>query len=82
MRTLVFATLLALAVGLGGCDKPSADECQKAVDNITKIYGNDPNRDRGAAVRSCRAKSSRAQVACMASAKTAEDLAKCDETKK
>ena len=73
MRALFLCLLLAAA-----CDKPSPNACEKAIDNIDKINGLQPNPERrAAAVRTCRARSSEARVNCMIAAKSKEDLDKC-----
>jgi hypothetical protein len=79
-----WAWVLPLAIGLallGACStKPSEESCEKAVNNIRKLTGQshtDVGADKRAAVRSCRAQSSKDTVECMAEARTAEELFAC-----
>jgi hypothetical protein len=73
MRSLLFACLLFAAA----CNKPTESDCQKAIDNMTKILGGDPNQDVGKFVRECQAHSTKATVQCTIAAKTKDDLEKC-----
>jgi hypothetical protein len=74
---LIGVVLLAAA----GCStKPSEESCEKAVNNIRKLTGQsntDVGADKRAAVRSCRAQSSKDKVECMVEARTVEELDKC-----
>ncbi len=92
--TRVGAVLIGMAMLLGasaGCSpKPSEEACEKAVNNIRKLTGQsqtDIGADKRAAIRSCRAQSSKDTVECMAEARTSEELFGCggkmaDEVKK
>ena len=79
MRRVVLALLLL--GGAAGCStKPSEESCEKAVNNIRKLTGQsntDVGADKRAAVRSCRAQSSKDKVECMVEARTVEELDKC-----
>lgn len=74
------AVLIGLCL-LGACDtKPSEESCEKAVENIRKLTGQshtEMGADKRAAIRSCRAQSSKDTVECMAEARTAEELFAC-----
>ena len=78
MTRLVWAVVLAAA--LVGCNvKPSEEECEKAIDNIRQLTGQNgevSSRQR-AAVRSCQAQSHRETVECYASARTKAELFAC-----
>lgn len=82
-RNLLCAAVLAAALfpGLTGCDtKPTEEACERAVINIRKLTGqtqSEVGADRRAAVRSCRAQSSRDTVECYAEARTKEELFGC-----
>lgn len=80
--TRVGAVLIGVALLLGaGCStRPSEEACEKAVNNIRKLTGQshtEVGADKRAAIRSCRAQSSKDTVECMAEARTAEELFKC-----
>lgn len=78
-RNLLSAAALALA--LVGCDaKPTEEACDRAVLNIRKVTGQthiEVDSDHRAAVRSCRAQSSRDTVDCYVDAQTKEQLFAC-----
>ena len=76
---LVGVTLL-LGAAAGCSTKPSEEACEKAVSNIRKLTGQSNTEigaDKRAAIRSCRAQSSKDTVECMAEARTAEELFAC-----
>ena len=70
MRTRLLSLLLVItAVSASACDKPKQGDCQKAVENINKIYKiNVEPAQVAAAVRKCQASSSKASVDCMIAA--------------
>jgi hypothetical protein len=78
-------TLRAAAVGLlllaGACNKPEAEDCRKAIQNMQELLGTD-NLNKGfdleSEVRRCKGGSSKEAVQCAAAAKTVEELHKCD----
>jgi len=81
----IFLTLLIAAstASTMACNKPTDDECHKAVSNIRRLtgtanssFGADPQ----AAIRSCKGNASKESVQCMMNAKTVEDLQKCEGT--
>jgi hypothetical protein len=81
MRSL-FA--VALVLSLAGCSRPTEDQCREAVDNINKLYGNkqpDPG-EISAAIRKCRAQSTKKSVACIKAATDVKTLEACDDAGK
>lgn len=72
---------VGLAAALAACTaKPTEEQCEKAVANIHKVTGHsqpESGSARGAAVRSCRAQSSRDTVECYIAAQTVDDLFGC-----
>lgn len=80
LATILTAALLAL--GTGACDKPSSEDCEKALRNMQRILGTDSfNNDPAALqgeVRRCRGASSKAAVACAIKAESVADLNNCD----
>ncbi|HET9622580.1 MAG TPA: hypothetical protein VFP84_14510 [Kofleriaceae bacterium] len=71
-----------ISVGVTGCDKPTPEDCQKAIENMQKIeFGDvtafDRTTDISAETRRCRSGSSKEAVACAIAAKNKEDLKAC-----
>ena len=80
MRTLLVVVLLSLGCG----NKPSEEECKKAIANIQKVLGvaeSAVEADTVAAVRKCRGQSTKAAANCMAGAKTIEEIDACEKKK-
>lgn len=81
-RLFGLAMAAALSLGVQACKaKPSEEACKDAIENMRSIYGQDSNEmgaDPIAAIRSCRAQSSKETVECMRTARTPADLAKCE----
>ena len=73
--------LLVLAVmGAGACNKPSADECRQAINNMEKLLGTDSagrSGDIQGEIRRCQGGSSREAVACAMKAATVAELKAC-----
>jgi hypothetical protein len=80
MRTRVLPLLLSAALlSLVACDKPSEADCQKAIENINKIYGQENvAKDTAPAIRKCRSSSKNKEVQCKIAAKDEKDLAACE----
>lgn len=75
---LVLAALVPL--GTGACNKPTQDDCRKAVANVERLLGTEAtarNTDNDAEVRRCRGGSTEENVACMIRATTVEELHAC-----
>jgi hypothetical protein len=80
MRTLLVMVLLSL----GCANKPSEEECKKAISNIQKVLGLEGTAieaDTIAAIRKCRGQSTRQAALCMAAAKTSEEIDACEKKK-
>ena len=81
-RLATILTTVVLALGIGACDKPTSEDCEKALRNMQSILGTDSfNNDPAALqgeVRRCRGASSKAAVACAIKAETLADLNNCD----
>ena len=82
IRIATILTTVLLALGAGACDKPSEDDCEKALRNMQQILGTDTfSKDPAALqseVRRCRGASSKTAVACAIKAETLADLNNCD----
>jgi hypothetical protein len=82
IRLATILTTVLLALGAGACDKPSSDDCEKALRNMQRILGTDSfNSDTATIqgeVRRCRGASSKKAVACAIKAETLDDLNNCD----
>jgi hypothetical protein len=75
---------LVLCLLLAACDKPTEENCRKALLNMEALLGTDNMGASGALegeVRRCRGGSSKDAVACAMKATTLEELEKCDFTK-
>ena len=75
---------LVLCLLLAACDKPTEDNCRKALLNMEALLGTDNTGASGALegeVRRCRGGSSKDAVACAMKATTLEELEKCDFAK-
>jgi|GEM_PF-4201492 len=74
--------VLALATTAVGCERATEEKCREAVRNVFRITQADDTQNAGpdesAAIRSCRANSSRETVECVIAAKSLEDLAACE----
>ncbi|MEO8553126.1 MAG: hypothetical protein ABI678_24300 [Kofleriaceae bacterium] len=80
-RLAILASAIAAALVVGGCDKPSSEDCEKALHNMQRLLGTDSFNDTASIqgeVRRCRGGSSKTAVACAIKAETLEDLNKCD----
>ncbi len=73
--------LFALAAALVACNKPSPENCRKAMLNMEHILGTDNLNKTGdleGDVRRCRGGSTKEAVECAMRAQTMDDLAKCE----
>lgn len=80
VRTGSLLVTAALALVGAGCDKPSEDDCKKAVAHIRKLHGTDredPSVER-AAIRSCRGNASKETVKCINNAQDVAALRACE----
>jgi len=85
MKRLSFVVrVVALVSVLGGgvaCNKPSADDCQKAILKMEQLLGTDNSgktADIQGEVRRCQGGSRREAVACAIKANTLADLKACE----
>lgn len=79
-RALPLAFLLLAAVP--ACNRPTEENCRKAIQNIDKVTGRTPEPvDVAAAVRTCRAEASEEAVACWIAAKSPADVEACEKKK-
>jgi hypothetical protein len=75
---LVLAALVPLATG--ACNKPTQDECRKAISNMERLLGTEAasrNADNEGDVRRCRGGSSKEAVDCAIKATTLDELKAC-----
>jgi hypothetical protein len=79
MKRLLF--LVCVTTSLAACDKPSAEDCQRALENMqVQMFGPTNAFDRtdiSGEVRRCRTGSTKESVACAIAAKSPEDLKAC-----
>jgi hypothetical protein len=72
--------IVALACG-SACNKPSEDDCRKALSNMQALLGTEylsKNSDIQGEVRRCKGGSSKKAVECAIAAKTLEELRACE----
>jgi len=75
------AMLIVAALALGACNKPSTENCRKALANMQRLLGTDNLHDDAAMegeVRRCKGGSTRKSVECAIGAQTLDDLKKCN----
>jgi hypothetical protein len=78
----VLVSVVALALGLTACNKPSEESCRHAIENMQKLIGSEGlTTDIDAQVRRCRGGSSRKAVECATAARTREELMACEFVK-
>ncbi|HEY5936567.1 MAG TPA: hypothetical protein VIU61_18085 [Kofleriaceae bacterium] len=78
LRTVV---VLLLVSGLGGCEKPSEENCRKALANVRTLYKTDTadqQMDNAGDVRRCVGGSSKKAVDCAMNAKSLTELEACN----
>jgi hypothetical protein len=78
-----FLLVVVALAGAGACDKPSAEDCRKAILHVEQLYGTEntgKNGDIEANVRLCKGGSSKQAVACKLKAESIEQLKACDST--
>lgn len=76
---------LVLALGLFGCEKPTVENCRKALSNVRTLYKTDTADQQMATegdVRRCVGGSSKKAVDCAMNAKTLAELEACNFSKK
>ena len=80
MTRIVLA--VALVCGLAACDKPSKDDCRKALGNMQHLMGTENLDNTGGGieteVRRCQGGSSKKAVACAIAATTMDELRRCE----
>lgn len=76
---IVLVVVMGLA-GLGGCTKPSEENCRKALQNMQSILGTENLSEKTGIegeVRRCKGGSSREAVDCAIKAQSLDDLRAC-----
>jgi len=72
---------LGVCLGLVACNKPSDEDCRKAITNMQALLGTSNLTEKGgieSEVRSCKGGSSKEAVACAIKATTLDELRACD----
>jgi hypothetical protein len=79
-RIHVFSAACLLSIAfLVGCNKPTEEDCKKAIENVQKILGTEHlQTDIPGEIRRCRGGSSKTKVACAMAATSLEGLRACD----
>jgi len=74
--------LIALSLwALAACEKPSGEDCRKALVNMQHLLGTEninDNKSLEGDVRACRSGSKKEAVACAIKAQTVDELKACD----
>ncbi len=73
--------LIVVLVSATACNKPSEDDCRKALANMQSLLGTEylsKNSDIQGEVRRCKGGSSKKAVTCAIAAKTLDELRACD----
>lgn len=81
IRTLSAVVVVVLGLASGGCDKPSEEECRKAIANMQTLLGTDKllaTEDLQGAVRRCKGSSSKKSVQCAIDAGSLDALKQCE----
>jgi len=75
-----FAVAVAVSsLGLAACNKPAAEDCRKAIQNMQHLLGTDStNKDIEGDVRMCKGGSSKEAVQCAINATTVDQLKACE----
>jgi len=80
-RYLLVVAVAVAGMSVAACEKPAANDCRMAIQNMLKLMGNDSTTkasDVEATVRLCRGGSSREAVSCAIKAATLAELKACD----
>ena len=81
-RKLLSAALVVVGtLALGACEKPSEEDCRKAIANMQELLGTDKllaTESLQGAVRMCQGASKKKAVQCAIDAKSLEALQACD----
>ena len=80
MKRFLFVLAALAPVGTGACNKPTQEDCRKAISNMERLLGTETaarNTDIESEVRRCRGGSTAAAVACANKATTLDELNAC-----
>jgi hypothetical protein len=82
MKRFLFVAIISVVpvVAVGACNKPSSEDCQRAIANTDKLLGTDNSgstADLQGEIRRCQGGSSRETVACRIKATTPAELKAC-----
>lgn len=84
MTKRILSAVIAAGVALAcaaGCDKPTPDDCEKALRNMQHLLGTEhlsTTASLQGEIRRCRGGSTKEAVACAIKASTLEELKACD----
>ena len=80
VRSIAAAILAVAALSQGACNKPTPDECKKALTNMQELMGTEAVNTPASiasATRRCRGASKKESVNCAAKATTLDELKQC-----
>lgn len=73
-----FAVVLGLLMLAGACDKPTEENCRKALANVRSLLGTEsPESDLAGDIRRCKGGSSKKTVECAMNATSLDQLKAC-----
>lgn len=81
MKRFLFILAALAPLGTGACNKPTPEDCRKAILHWEELLGTDTtsrNTDIEAEVRRCRGGSTKEAVTCVLDAKTLDELNACN----
>ena len=80
MKRFLFVLAVLAPLGTGACNKPTPEDCRKAITNMERLLGTEAaarNAGDEGEVRRCRGGSTKDAVACAIKATTLEELKAC-----
>jgi uncharacterized membrane protein len=80
MKRFLFVLAALAPLATGACNKPTAEDCRKAISNMERLLGTEAaarNADNEGDVRRCRGGSTKEAVDCAIKATTLDELKTC-----
>ena len=80
MKRFLFVLAALAPLGAGACNKPTPEDCRKAITNMERLLGTEAaarSTDNDGEVRRCRGGSTKESVTCAIKATTLDELKAC-----